>query len=308
MQRSEGRARLGCRPDATALPDVIHFCAPCLFTDEVEILRHRNVSITGMSSASRALGSTLRLIFPFPFFAVTTQSRTEGRDQPSSEGAAMGWLTGWRPGVLVSVQLRKSAGNPPKCLLVDNTGGGGKPRTAVREGLLLRGSNHSVLGTVRPSPAGWVPDEGGRKGRHPPKDGVAGGPPLLGTSTCLHTCFLFTHLPTTLKEQMLKWTTPAGENSGRLYPFCIYYPEKSGSHSKCCAVLKSCGTLCCPTDCSLPGFSIHGDSPGNNTVSGLSCPPPGDLPNAGVEPRFPTLWADSLLPEPPGKAKNTGGG
>lgn len=171
MQRSEDRARLGCGPDATALPDVIHFCAPCLFTDEVEILRYRNASITGMSSASRALGSTLRLIFPFPFFAVTTQSRTEGRDQPSSEGAAMGWLTGWRPGVLVSVQLRKSAGNPLKCLLMDNTGGGGKPRTAVREGLLLRGSNHSVLGTVRPSPAGWVPDEGERKGRHPPKWG-----------------------------------------------------------------------------------------------------------------------------------------
>ena len=59
----------------------------------------------------------------------------------------MGWLTVWRPGVLVSVQLQKSSGNPLKCLLMDNTGGGGKPQTAVREGLLLRGSNHSVLGT-----------------------------------------------------------------------------------------------------------------------------------------------------------------
>ena len=35
--------------------------------------------------------------------------------------------------------------------------------------------------------------------------------------------------------------------------------------------------------------------------SGLSCPPPGDLPNPGIEPRSPALQVDSLVPEPPGK-------
>ena len=35
--------------------------------------------------------------------------------------------------------------------------------------------------------------------------------------------------------------------------------------------------------------------------SGLPCLPPGDLPNPGTEPRFPTLQADSLPSEPPGK-------
>ena len=35
--------------------------------------------------------------------------------------------------------------------------------------------------------------------------------------------------------------------------------------------------------------------------SGLPCPPLGDIPNPGMEPRFPTLQADSLLTEPPGK-------
>ena len=35
--------------------------------------------------------------------------------------------------------------------------------------------------------------------------------------------------------------------------------------------------------------------------SGLPCPPPGDLPNPGTEPRSSTLQADSFLPEPPGK-------
>ena len=40
--------------------------------------------------------------------------------------------------------------------------------------------------------------------------------------------------------------------------------------------------------------------------SGL--PPPGDLPNPGIEPRSPALRADSLPAEPPGKPKNTGVG
>ena len=35
--------------------------------------------------------------------------------------------------------------------------------------------------------------------------------------------------------------------------------------------------------------------------SGLPCPPPGDLPNPGIEPRSPALQADSLLSELPGK-------
>ena len=39
--------------------------------------------------------------------------------------------------------------------------------------------------------------------------------------------------------------------------------------------------------------------------SGLSCPPPGDLPNPGIEPRSATLQVDSLLTEPPGEPKNT---
>ena len=42
--------------------------------------------------------------------------------------------------------------------------------------------------------------------------------------------------------------------------------------------------------------------------SGLPCPPPGDLPNPGIESRSPTLQADSLLTEPSGKPKNTGVG
>ena len=35
--------------------------------------------------------------------------------------------------------------------------------------------------------------------------------------------------------------------------------------------------------------------------SGLSCPPPGDLPDPGIELGFPALQADSLPAELPGK-------
>ena len=37
--------------------------------------------------------------------------------------------------------------------------------------------------------------------------------------------------------------------------------------------------------------------------SGLPFPSPGDLPNPGIEPGSPTLQADALLSEPPGKLK-----
>ena len=42
--------------------------------------------------------------------------------------------------------------------------------------------------------------------------------------------------------------------------------------------------------------------------SGLPFPSPGDLPNPGIEPGSPTLQADALPSEPPGKLKNTGVG
>ena len=42
--------------------------------------------------------------------------------------------------------------------------------------------------------------------------------------------------------------------------------------NQCCAVLclvtQSCPTLCDPMDYSLPGSSVHGDSPGKNTGVG----------------------------------------
>ena len=57
---------------------------------------------------------------------------------------------------------------------------------------------------------------------------------------------------------------------------------------------------CNPMGCSLPGFSVHEFSR-EEDWSGLSFPSPGYLPHPGIEPKSPTLLADSLPSEPPGK-------
>ena len=67
-----------------------------------------------------------------------------------------------------------------------------------------------------------------------------------------------------------------------------------------CLVIQSCSTLCDPLDCSPPGSSVCRDS---LYWSGLPCSSAGNLPNPGIEPRSPTLQADCLLSEPPGKLK-----
>ena len=48
------------------------------------------------------------------------------------------------------------------------------------------------------------------------------------------------------------------------------------------------------------------DSLRKNTGVGCQVPIQGNLPNSGIKPRSPALQVDSLLPEPPGKPKNTG--
>jgi len=67
-----------------------------------------------------------------------------------------------------------------------------------------------------------------------------------------------------------------------------------------CFVTQSCLTLCDPTVCSMPGSSVHGDSPGKNT-EWVPIPSPGDLPDPGIKLGSPALQADSLPAELLGK-------
>ena len=63
-----------------------------------------------------------------------------------------------------------------------------------------------------------------------------------------------------------------------------------------CLVGQSCTTLGDLMDCSPPGSSVHGDSPGKNTGVGGHA-----FLQGSSEPRSPTLQVNSLLSEPPEK-------
>ena len=63
--------------------------------------------------------------------------------------------------------------------------------------------------------------------------------------------------------------------------WCCLYP--ASHHVLSVQSLQSCLTLCGPMDCSLPGSSVHGILQAR-IWSGLPCPPPGGLPNAGIKP------------------------
>ena len=68
-----------------------------------------------------------------------------------------------------------------------------------------------------------------------------------------------------------------------------------------CFVLSRVRLSATPLDCSPPGSSIHGIFQVRVLESGLPFPSPGNLPDPGIEPRTPTLQADALPSEPPGK-------
>ena len=80
--------------------------------------------------------------------------------------------------------------------------------------------------------------------------------------------------------------------------FCLYESEVT------VLVAQSCLTVCDSMDYGLPDSFVHGDSPLSMGFSrqedciGLPFPSPGDLPDAGIEPRSPTLQADALTSEP----------
>ena len=61
-------------------------------------------------------------------------------------------------------------------------------------------------------------------------------------------------------------------------------------------------TLCDRMHCGLPGSSVHAILQAR-ILEWVAIPFSSDLPDLGIEPRFPALQADSLLAEPPEKPK-----
>ena len=99
--------------------------------------------------------------------------------------------------------------------------------------------------------------------QHPVKCYLLSGFPWLSTmNTYVPLCFYDT------LYTALQWDLQAvlSVSSTRLY--CVL-----------CSVTQSWPTLCDPMDCSPPGSSVHGDSPGKNTGVGCHALLSGDLPN-----------------------------
>ena len=74
----------------------------------------------------------------------------------------------------------------------------------------------------------------------------------------------------------------------------------------CAKSLQSCLTLCNPMDCSLPGFSFHGDSPGKTAAVDYPSLLQAIFPNQGSNLCLLCLlhWqVDSLPLAPPGKPR-----
>ena len=72
-------------------------------------------------------------------------------------------------------------------------------------------------------------------------------------------------------------------------------------HIKWSEVAQSCLTLCNPVNCIAHQAPLSMGFSRQEYWSGLPFPPPGDLPDPGIEPRSPALQADALTSEPPGK-------
>ena len=103
----------------------------------------------------------------------------------------------------------------------------------------------------------------------------------------------------------LPFPSPMHESENEVTQSCLAtIPEITGGIIKMCHAVLSCSVVSSslwlhglqPTRLLCPwGFSMQ------EYWSGLSCPPPGDLPNPGIEPKSPVLQVNSSLTEPPGK-------
>ena len=81
-----------------------------------------------------------------------------------------------------------------------------------------------------------------------------------------------------------------------MHRFFLFVNVNTQIACMCAKSLQLCPTLCDPTDCSLPGSSVHGFSR-QEYWSGLPCPPPGNLPDSRIKPESPeapALQVDSL--------------
>ena len=87
------------------------------------------------------------------------------------------------------------------------------------------------------------------------------------------------------------------ETAGLLTPGHFEAVDIINDYQVLCLVAQSCLTLCNPRDCSSPGSSVHGDSPGKNTGAGCmlssrgSSQPRDRIQVSHIAGGFFTIWA-----------------
>ena len=85
--------------------------------------------------------------------------------------------------------------------------------------------------------------------------------------------------------------------------------REGGSRGRACTCAVCCAQLLSPVRLFATLWTAARQAPVSMGFSrrehwsGLPCPPPGDLPNPGIEPRSPALQVDSLPTELPGKPR-----
>ena len=97
---------------------------------------------------------------------------------------------------------------------------------------------------------------------------------------------------------MTIFSSPERLASGRKREQCVSTIHRNPRYGKCLGI--NCLTLCDPRDCSPPA-PLSMEFSRQEYWSGLPFPSPGALPDPRIKPKCPTLQADSLPSEPPGK-------
>ena len=114
-------------------------------------------------------------------------------------------------------------------------------------------------------------------------------------------------VPSTLYSMSLLIFTPILSEVNTILPIVQKRKLKKEIWKWVSEVAQSCPTLCGPMDYiayhapQSMGFSRQ------ECWSGLPFLSPGDLPDPGIEPGSPALWADALRSEPPGKPNSKSG-
>ena len=113
---------------------------------------------------------------------------------------------------------------------------------------------------------------------------------LLGPSRCRVSFWVPGYnetgkIPGSLSPRRFRGTERKPDNNGQLVRTCVL----------------SRGRLCDTLDCSPPGSSIHGNSPGKKTRACCHALLQGNLPNPGIELTSPALAGRFLTAAPSGK-------